>query len=103
MNRWGIPDWLEREVIERDTRCVYCGIEFDITCRERRTKPSWEHIVNDASIVTLANIARCCTSCNSSKGTKPLSLWLQSPYCRQRGIAPHTVAAVVEEALRSGA
>jgi hypothetical protein len=25
MNDWGIPDWLEREVRERDKTCVYCG------------------------------------------------------------------------------
>ena len=28
MNDWGIPDWLEREVRERDKTCVYCGIQM---------------------------------------------------------------------------
>ena len=26
MNRWNIPEWLEREVIERDRCCVYGGV-----------------------------------------------------------------------------
>jgi hypothetical protein len=28
MNSWRIPDWLEREVKERDKFCVYCGIQM---------------------------------------------------------------------------
>ncbi len=28
MNIWGIPEWLEREVRERDKTCVYCGIQM---------------------------------------------------------------------------
>ena len=28
MNSWCIPDWLEREVKERDKFCVYCGIQL---------------------------------------------------------------------------
>jgi hypothetical protein len=27
-NTWGIPDWLEKEVRERDKNCVYCRVEF---------------------------------------------------------------------------
>lgn len=27
-NRWNIPDWLEKEVRERDKVCVYCQAEF---------------------------------------------------------------------------
>ncbi len=27
-NNWNIPAWLEKEVRERDTVCVYCGDEF---------------------------------------------------------------------------
>ena len=42
MNRWNIPDEMEKEIIIRD------------------------------------NIARCCSSCNSSKGTKKLSDWINS-------------------------
>jgi hypothetical protein len=60
---------------------------------------TWEHIVNDARIITRQNIALCCFSCNSSKGTKKLALWLDSDYCKKRGINRDTVADVVKEAL----
>lgn len=61
--------------------------------------PSWEHIVNDEHIITEQNIARCCMSCNASKGARPLEAWLGSPYCQRKGITPQTVAAVVQQAL----
>lgn len=101
MNRWKIPDWLEREVIERDRGCVYCGVEFTEHTASRRVRPSWEHIINDASIVTRGNIARCCIGCNASKGTKRLADWLQSKYCATRGITRASVASVVQSALES--
>jgi hypothetical protein len=41
----------------------------------------------------------CCRSCNSSKGVKPLDLWLESAYCKKRGISRETVAVVVKKAL----
>ena len=72
MNRWNIPNWLEREVIARDRSCVYCGVEFTEQSASRRYRPSWEHIINDARIITRENIARCCIGCNASKGTKNL-------------------------------
>ena len=96
MNRWNIPAWLEREVVERDRCCVYCGVEFLATNEARKTKPSWEHIVNDARIVNRENIARCCVSCNASKGAKNLADWLNSKYCRKRGITEYSVAQVVK-------
>src|SRR5687767_7908813 len=99
MNRWNIPDWLEREVTERDLHCVYCGVPFLTPTQTRSCAPSWEHIINDARIVTRENIARCCTSCNASKGTKDLATWLRSNYCRKRGITADSVAAVVREFL----
>ena len=60
---------------------------------------TWEHIVNDARIINRGNITRCCFSCNSSKGTKKLSDWLESDYCKKRGITTDTVAEVVKRAL----
>jgi len=62
---------------------------------------TWEHIVNDARIINRKNIARCCFSCNASKGTKKLSDWLKSDYCKKRGITRDTVAEVVKKALAS--
>jgi len=78
MNGWNIPDWLEREVKDRDTHCMYCRVEFGSAKHGRRSAATWEHIVNDARILTRENIARCCVACNSSKGTKSLSHWLES-------------------------
>ena len=105
MNRWGIPDWLEEEVKARDKACVYCGtpmIEQMPLTGARKTLATWEHIINDARIVTRDNIARCCAACNSSKGTKELSAWLLSSYCKRRGISRDTVAEVVKKALLLG-
>jgi 5-methylcytosine-specific restriction endonuclease McrA len=101
MNRWKIPAWLEREVIERDRCCVYCGVEFTAHIASRRDRPSWEHISNDASIITRENIARCCIGCNASKGTKNIADWLESRYCATRGISRASVASVVRSALES--
>lgn len=102
-NRWGIPRWLEQEVLERDRACVYCGIMFGQLDAPRRTRPSWEHIVNDASIITRENIALCCIGCNASKGAKSLQAWFSSRYCDERGTRLETVARVVQEAIRASA
>jgi hypothetical protein len=103
MNRWGIPDWLENEVKSRDRKCVYCGIQMIERMSpvgSRKALATWEHIINDSSIITCENIARCCVSCNSSKGTKKLTDWFQSSYCKKRGINKDTVAEVVRAALQ---
>lgn len=103
MNNWGIPDWLEKEVRERDRTCVYCDIQLIERMPPRgprKAVATREHIINDQSIVSRENIARCCVACNSSKGTKKLSDWIQSSYCRKRGITKDMVAELVKDALR---
>lgn len=102
MNPWGIPPGMEETLRARDKVCVYCGVpmlERVPRGGSRKTLATWEHIIHDASIVTLANIARCCNACNASKGAKPLAQWLESPYCKRLGITRDTVAAVVKSAL----
>ena len=99
VNRWNIPSWLEREVLLRDTSCIYCGVDFLTPGNLRGDQPSWEHIVNDATIITVANIARCCRSCNASKGARSLAAWLRSDYCRRNGITVSSIATVASEAL----
>ena len=104
MNIWGIPDWLENEVRARDKKCVYCGIEmFQKMPRgsPRKAAATWEHIINDARIITRENVALCCSPCNSSKGQKTLTDWLQSTYCVKRGVNEDTVAQIVKNALRT--
>jgi hypothetical protein len=98
-NKWSVPDWLEKEVRKRDKACVYCGIKFTPTQVTRKSAASWEHIINDATIITRENIALCCCGCNASKGQKRLSVWLQSKYCLARGINMTTVAPIVKQAL----
>ena len=103
-NIWGIPDWLAAEVRARDKKCVYCGIEMISRVPQggsRKAAATWEHIINDAHIITRENIALCCSPCNSSKGQKILSEWLQSTYCTARGIREETVAQIIKDALRA--
>lgn len=104
MNHWDIPDWLEKEIKERDKACVYCRIQLIEKMPlhgPRKAVATWEHIINDQNIVNRENIARCCVACNASKGTKRLSDWIQSNYCKKRGINKDTVAEVVKNALRT--
>lgn len=101
-NNWNIPDWLENEVRDRDKECVYCRVEFTPSNISKKTAASWEHIINDAKIITRENIALCCRSCNSSKGQKQLSVWLQSKYCKKRGISPETVTSIIKRAIVNG-
>ena len=101
-NKWNIPNWLENEIRNRDKCCVYCGVEFTKAAVSKKTAASWEHIINDASIVTRENIALCCCGCNSSKGAKPLKEWIQTKYCKEKGINENTVAPIVKKALRNG-
>lgn len=98
-NKWNIPAWLEQEVRERDRVCVYCGAAFMSFNVSRKSASSWEHIFNDANVITRQNIALCCCSCNASKGQKLLSVWFQSKYCEGRSINRNTVAQVVRMAL----
>ncbi|MBX3661983.1 MAG: hypothetical protein KF804_06020 [Burkholderiales bacterium] len=99
MNRWNLPEWMEQQIIARDQRCVYCGVEFSSTHQSRKNKPTWEHIINDARLVTLENIASCCSACNASKGAKELRVWLESPYCKKLGITKDSVATIIKQSL----
>lgn len=99
MNRWNIPQWLEEEIRGRDSACIYCGVTFD-SIVGHGSRASWEHIINDAKIITRENIALCCRSCNSSKGARLLANWINSPYCKRRRINRETVAEIVRTALR---
>lgn len=93
---------MESAIRERDQVCVYCGVAFTEAYSQdgsRKHRPTWEHIINDASIVTLDNLALCCNSCNASKGSKTLVNWLSSDYCRRNGISNESVADVVRAHL----
>lgn len=101
-NNWNIPGWLEKEVRERDKKCVYCNVEFTPVNVSQKTAASWEYIINDATIITKENIALCGCSCNSSKDQKKLFEWFQLKYCNDRGINSDTVASIVKRAIKNG-
>lgn len=101
-NSWNIPAWLEKEVRDRDKACVYCGQSFLSPKVSARSSASWEHIINDASIITRENIALCCRGCNASKGQKSVSAWLQTKYCKEKGIIKHKVAPIIRVAIANG-
>ena len=101
-NNWNIPASLEKEVRERDKVCVYCGNEFLSHNVSTKASASWEHIINDAKIITRENITLCCRGCNASKGQKQLSVWLQTKYCVERGITPESVAPIIKQAIANG-
>jgi hypothetical protein len=98
-NRWGIPKGVEELVRARDQRCVYCGVFFSESKGPPKSKPSWEHIINDVRLNGPENIALCCRSCNASKGSKDLETWLKSYFCLGKGIGNSTLAPVVLEYL----
>ena len=98
-NRWGIPKEVETLVLNRDLNCVYCGILFNDSDNNRKTRRTWEHIINKIEINGADNISLCCGSCNASKGNKLLAEWLKSKYCESKGINKDTVALVVKKHL----
>ena len=100
-NRWGISKVVEEIVIARDKRCVYCQSEFDKTRKKRKTRSTWEHIINDINLNKEDNIALCCGSCNASKGSKLLEDWLQSKYCLNNKITKETVSVVVKNHINN--
>lgn len=101
-NNWNIPSSLEQEIRQRDKVCVYCGVEFTSVEISKKMAASWEHIINDAKIITRENIALCCCGCNASKGQKQLSTWFQSKYCKYKNITSENVAQVIKDAIKNG-
>ncbi|MBX7229769.1 MAG: hypothetical protein K1X48_09210 [Burkholderiaceae bacterium] len=101
-NNWNIPDWLEAEVRARDKACVYCQTPFTDSNVSKKSVASWEHIINDEKIITRENIALCCCACNASKKQKPVFVWLQSKYCKDRGITEESVATIIKQAIANG-
>lgn len=95
-NRWGIPDPLKQKIRQRDKGCVYCGASFRANSRRKVT---WEHIDNDENHICEENIVRCCKACNSSKGAKTLSVWLNSPFCKKNMINSK-MAGIIKRNLR---
>ena len=101
-NNWNIPRALEKEIRERDKVCAYCGCAFVPYKVSKKSAASWEHIVNDITIVTRENIVLCCCSCNSSKGNRVLEDWLDSDLSSARRVSADTLSSVVLDHLKRG-
>lgn len=103
MNKWGIPDWLEEKVKKKYRFCVYCHVKLkkhQYTIGTHKDKATLEHIDNYGPN-SESNVVMCCSSCNSSKGTKKLIDWLKSSYCKRNGINEKTIAKVVKSHIKS--
>lgn len=98
-NRWGISKEVEEFVKQRDLQCIYCGISFIDKIFNNKTRPTWEHIINDIRLNQVENIELCCGSCNASKGQKLLIEWLNGKYCVTKNITKYNVAKVVKDYL----
>lgn len=98
---WSIPQDIAKQVIRRDLVCIYCRQPFVGPDGEMRRRVSWEHIVNDLSLITLSNIALSCHGCNSSKSELSLGKWLESDYCQSRSITRETIAPVAARAIQA--
>jgi len=97
-NAYGIPEQDEREVRARDKTSVYCGVLMKQHPHAMSASGATiEHFNNDAHLKEKYNVAICCRRCNSSKGTKRLSAWFKTPYCREKKINQKTVLKPVRD------
>lgn len=69
--------------------------EYPHTKGTPNDKATIEHIDNNETNISEFNIVLCCGSCNKSKREKKLSDWLESPYCKKRGISKKTITIPV--------
>lgn len=100
-NTYGISRQDEREIRARDKTCVYCHISLKRYSHAKRLSGATiEHFNNDGPFDKKFNVAVCCRGCNASKGTKTLSAWFKTPYCREKKINEETVSKPVKEYLR---
>lgn len=97
-NTYGISEQVEKEIRGRDKACVYCHISVKRTSRARGA--TIEHFNNDGPYAEKYNVAICCRGCNSSKGTKTLLAWFETPYCKKKKIDAKSVARPVKRYLR---
>ena len=101
-NIYGLPEDEVQRVRKRDKTCVYCGKEMVKPVRGTSTS-DWamiEHLNHFPPWDNPETIAIACGSCNSSRGKKPILVWFESGYCREKGINPVTVAQPVLDYIR---
>lgn len=100
-NTYGISEEVEEEIRARDKRCVFCHVSMRHASRTRGASDATiEHFNNDGPLGKKYDVAICCRGCNSSKGTKKLLAWFETPYCRKRLINEKTVGKPAKEYVR---
>ncbi len=112
-NKFRIPEDVEAEIRNRDTKCVYCNnpMIYPWQSSNRKHSATIEHLREVKPFywtekglrtgLEKEDLAICCGSCNSSRGKKKLWDWLQkSSYCKENGINENTVADPVKEYLK---
>lgn len=105
-NKYGIPDWLERKVRNRDKYCVYCHkkLVYPFISKKQGDCATIEHLNENEPFywedgLQIEDIVICCGQCNSSRGPKKLSNWFKTKYCITKNINENTVANPVKKYL----
>lgn len=107
-NQFEIPRDVEERLRARHRVCAYCRGEIKAylgVMGNRGDKATIEHLNRKgpfhwADGLKENELVICCGRCNSSRGTKKLADWFESPYCQAHGISAATVAPEVKEYLR---
>ena len=107
-NKFGIPMDIEIEIRHRDKKCVYCHREMKKYLHKIGVpgdKATIEHFNENGPFhwkdgLLKEDIAICCGSCNSSRGSRRIIEWFKKIYCLKRNINAQTVAEPVKEYLR---
>ncbi len=109
-NQYGIPPSDLDTVVDRDKDCVYCHKTMNqpssgafrgdwATIEHLNHRQDWDsvgsYVSEGKSVPTI--IAICCSSCNSSRGSKSLRDWFRTNYCRDNKISYATVSQIVRD------
>ena len=105
-NRFGIPEDVMKDITGRDRNCAYCSksLTYPYDPANRNDSATIEHLDFDGPFywgdsLKPENIVMACGSCNSSRGVKRLSKWLESEYCANKRITSDTVSDTVKQYL----
>ena len=105
--KYNIPQKELDFVIRRDIDCVYCHKKWgkdkcdSISIEHLNHKLEWDSVRSfiQENKPVREIIALCCGSCNSSRGSKSLRSWFNTPYCIRNKITSSNVALVVKKYL----
>jgi len=105
-NKFGIPNNELLKIHARDKKCVYChklminpfdSSNYSDSATIEHLSPFKPFYWNEG--MKIENIAICCGSCNSSRGSMRVLDWFKTKYCTTRNINANTVADPVKKFL----